>query len=306
LNVTLDRDFAYFPSYAGSNVAQVIFYPGGDPLQEGGFYSGGTVWNQNNVWSNNIAGVDTGTYEGFENYGSEDYIGSKEYFGYTSEITTPCDEVRSVGIIHYTNPQSCDNQSELLYGQKFYVDIDNDIAPVLKVPTLMWHGYTASTTGSGVSIGQTFTAVGSEQFVTLSGTPTEVSYFELRDESRRFPVGRIFPSQQVITIDDQELVAALSYKSNRNWTLPTLDYGLISSNDGLIGLTQDLYVTYMFVSNSGYTTGLHNQNYSCVVVSEIECPDNAKKDVEVFFPIGLLPYKSCVKPINPSLEDINP
>ena len=33
-------------------------------------------------------------------------------------------------------------------------------------------------------------------------------------------VGKVFPDLQMITIDDQELVASMSYKSNRNWTLP--------------------------------------------------------------------------------------
>ncbi len=290
LSVTLDRTFPYFDGYAGANVAEVTFYPSGDQFVEGGKYSGGTVWNQNNVWSRDLAGVDTSTYEAFSEYGSENYIGSKEYFGYTSEITDPCDTIRSIGIIHYTNPQSCSNQSELLYGQKFHIDIDNDLAPVLKVPTLMWHGYSATTSGASITIGQEFTATGSESYVTLNGVDTDVRYFNLIDEANRFTVGRVFPDQHVITVDDQELVAALSYKSNRNWTLPTLDYGLVSSNDGLLGQTQDLYVSYLFVSNSGYTTGVHAQNYTCVVVSEEECPDNAKKDVEVFFPTGQLPY----------------
>ena len=112
---------------------------------------------------------------------------------------------------------------------------------------------------------------------------------DLVDENAN-SVGRLFPNQHIFTIDDQELVAAMSYKSNRNWTLPTMEFGIKSSNDGLVGVTQELYVTYMLASNSGYTTGLHCQNYTCVSVGPEDCPDNAKKDIEVFFPLDQFPY----------------
>jgi hypothetical protein len=46
----------------------------------------------------------------------------------------------------------------------------------------------------------------------------------------------------------------------------------------------------MLASSSGYTTGLHAQNYTCVVLTEQECPDNAKKDVQITFPTSGLPY----------------
>jgi hypothetical protein len=33
-------------------------------------------------------------------------------------------------------------------------------------------------------------------------------------------IGKVFPDQEIIVIDDEEVIAAMSYKSNRNWTLP--------------------------------------------------------------------------------------
>ena len=33
-------------------------------------------------------------------------------------------------------------------------------------------------------------------------------------------VGKVYPDSKIIVFDDQEIVAAMSYKSNRNWTLP--------------------------------------------------------------------------------------
>lgn len=296
LNVTLDRDFAYFPGYAGTNACWAVFYPSGNTtsteFSTGGLYSGGTVWNQNNVWSYPMAGVDDGlgTYENFDKYGSETYIGSKEYFGYTSEITDNCNDYRSIGIIHYSNVQTCDNQSESVYGQSLYVDTTVPASPVVKMPTLMYHFNSFSGSGTANSIGASFSGTGIENFVTLSGTNTQISYYDLTNVSGLDTIGRIFPNQQVFTIDDQEVVAALSYKSNRNWTLPTLNYGLVSATDGLLGQTQDLYVSYLFESTSGYTTGLNAQNYTCIVLTEEECPDNAKKDVQITFPTGQLPY----------------
>lgn len=291
LNVTLDRNFAYFPGYSGPNKCWVSFYPSGNTFTDG-LYSAGTVWNQNTVWSYPIAGVDDGigTYENFNLYGSESYVGSKEYFGYTSEITSNCNDYRSIAILHYTNTQSCNNQSENVYGQSLYIDTDIPETPKLVIPTLMWHGRVFSGSGTADMIGESFTGTGVVKYVTLSGTPTEVRYFDLVDSTGVNVVGRIFPDQHIFTIDDQELVAAMSYKSNRNWTLPTLNYGLVTATDGLLGQTQDLYISYMLGSNSGYTTGLHAQNYTCVVLSEEECPDNAKKDVQVTFPTAGLPY----------------
>jgi hypothetical protein len=158
------------------------------------------------------------------------------------------------------------------------------------MPTLMWHGRSFSGSGTADKIGETFTGTGVVKYVTFSGTPTEVRYYDLIDSSGNNIVGRVFPDQEIFTIDDQELVAAMSYKSNRNWTLPTLGYGLTTVTDGLLGQTQDLYVSYMLGSTSGYTTGLHAQNYTCIALTEQECPDNAKKDVQITFPTASLPY----------------
>jgi len=239
-----------------------------------------------------MAGVDDGfgTYENFNSYGSENYIGSKEYFGYTSEITSNCIDKRSIAIVHYTNVQSCSNQSENVYGQRLYIDTTVPSSPKIKMPTLMWHGRVFSGSSTANKIGESFSGTGVEKYVTLSGVSTDVRYYDLVDSSGNNFVGRIFPDQQLFTIDDQELVAAMSYKSNRNWTLPTLGYGLYTATDGLLGQTQDLYVSYMFQNTSACTTSLHAQNYTCVVLTEEECPDNSKKDVQITFPTAGLPY----------------
>ena len=130
-----------------------------------------------------------------------------------------------------------------MYGQQLYVELDLNQTPVLKLPTLMWHR------SSGVTIGQTFSGTGVQQYVKQGLNNTDIRYFDLADE-QGYNVGRIFPDQHLFTIDDDELVAAMSYKSNRNWTLPKLNLALKASNDGLVNNTHDLHVTYLFNNTS--------------------------------------------------------
>ena len=301
LEVTVDRNFANFSAYTTSNNAYVTFYPLGTGGTQNklftcnlGFFSGGCVWNMNNVWSYPIAGTNYpgGTYESFDKYGSETYIGSKEYFGYTSEIgflytaNTACNLVPSISIIHYTNCETCASQSETRYGQKFYADVTTGNFPKLIMPTLMWH----ATTTPG-SIGQVFFGTGNTKYVTLSGSNTTVKYRDVVDNSGN-KVGRVYPELQMFTIDDQELVAALSYKSNRNWTLPRLNTGLVANTDGIINSTQNLFLSYLFVSSSGYTTGLHSQYVTCVnfTTEECNCAPTLLQNVNFSIPAGQLPY----------------
>ena len=298
LQVEIDRDFASFPNYTGPNYCWTTFYPLGSGsskdylFSDGGFFSGGCVWNLNNVWSYPIPGVNPLTHETYNNYGSESYVGSKEYFGYTSEIpltfsaNPACHLVPSISIIHYTNKETCDSTSELKYGQSFYVDTTIPESPKLIMPTLMWH---RSTTGSTIGYVFSATSSGTSQFVTLSGNNTTIEYYPLVD-GYNVSVGRLFPELQMFTIDDQELVAALSYKANRNWTLPTVEASVVSNTDGIVDSTENLYLTYLLKSNSGYTTSLHCQNIICVNFPAVNCPPTIRQAVEVQFPLGQLPY----------------
>lgn len=304
LVVEVDRNLPNFSTSTSNNQASTLFYPG--PASgytfDTGIYSGGTVWNMNNVWSDNIIGVDTSIYEGFANYGSESFVGSKEYYGYTSELQLSGDtdgysnNINSISILHYSNSESCQNVPEEIYGQRFYVDTTIGQSPIVKIPTLMWHRREFSGSGTADLIGNNFVVTGGTKTVTLGGAPTQITYHDLVDQnSPDIKVGRLFPNLQTVTIDNQELVAALSYKSNRNWTLPTLEYGLTTNTNGLFSQTQDVYVSYMLSnSSSGYTSGLHCQNVTPIVfggVNDEPCaPDASRKDVDIIFPTGQLPY----------------
>lgn len=290
LLLTLDRDLPDFSSYGGSNECSVLFYPtaestGNSLFGDGGYYSGGTVWNQNNVWSNNIIGVNTNNYESFINYGSNSYVGAKEFFGYTSELSASTNEVKSISIIHYSNTEECGRQSEVTYGQKLYIDPSINETPLLKIPTVMWHK-----TNDTTQIGEVFSGTGVEKYVTRDNNETDIRYYDLVDENG-YEVGRIFPDQHIFTIHDQELVTAMSYKSNRNWTLPKLEVGLKTSSDGLISNTHDLHVSYMFNNGvSGLTAGLPNQYVTTIVPDDLGLEDGVYRDVDVSFPTGELPF----------------
>jgi len=101
-------------------------------------------------------------------------------------------------------------------------------------------------------------------------------YYHLWDthpNSNGYPnrVGKVFPDYKMIIFDDEELVAALNYKSNRSWTLPAPKLGLVTPNTfsgvlggtaGLLtGSTETLFLTYIF-SNSAFTNSLHCNYYT--------------------------------------------
>ena len=303
LTITVDRNLPNFSTSTSTNQSSALFYPANNSgtTFDYGIYSGGSVWNMNNVWTFDMVGVDTSVYEGFDTFGSESFVGSKEYYGYTTEFQLSgdtdgfCNNVNSISILHYSNVESCINVPEQIYGEKFYVDTTIGQTPIVKMPTLMWHRRQFSGSSTGNRIGYDFLTTGSTKAVTLGGNITGIQYYDLVDSNTpTIAVGRLFPDLQTITIDDQELVAALSYKSNRNWTLPTLGYGLSTNANGLISQTQDVYVTYILSNgSSGYTSSLPCQNITCVKyagAAEPCAPDASNKNVEITFPSGQLPY----------------
>jgi hypothetical protein len=86
-------------------------------------------------------------------------------------------------------------------------------------------------------------------------------------------VGKVYPDSKIVVFDDEEIVAAMSYKSNRNWTLPAPQLNLLAPNlctgdIDSVGIltdnTQTLYLTYRFDSTA-YTQSLHCNYYSKIM-----------------------------------------
>lgn len=336
--VTVDRTLPNFTSFTGTGRA--IFYPSGmtpyydsytpEPYYDGGVFSfeqnceiqqqDVKVWNMNQPWTENPAGLSPDVYKGFEEFGSTAYTSTKQFLGYQSnsgqtfqdvnynsvtsdtfyynsfgeKIYIQPNEQKVISLIHYTN-QGIDN----FYGEKFATE-PFDLAQSgatgqarnfkLEIPTLMWH---KSKTGV---IGETF-------YIDPSGfddlnllTPNYMisskndnmnlpglRYYHLWDTHANldgYPsrVGKVFPDLKMVVIDDEELCAAMSYKSNRNYTLPAPRLGLVvpntfnqnvSATSGILSAsTEIMYVTYRF-ENTGSTNGIHCNYYSSISGSTI-------------------------------------
>jgi len=262
------------------------------------------IWNMNIPWSVNPAGVFTSQYEGYSSYGSVSYLGTKEYLGYQEpsgqtdtsrvyyynsfdeEVVVTPKEQKAIGIIHYTN-QDIDN----VYGEKFSTvpydpqnpNDDTGLARHFKLtlPTLMWHK------SSGSSIGETFYIdpagydlckpyyIKSTKNIDMNDPG--IRYFHLWDTNpdtngNLNRVGKVFPDQEIVIIDDEEIIAAMSYKANRNWTLTAPKLSLITPNTCVTGqdatgiLTNDterMWITYR-LDSTGFTNSLHCNYYSVV------------------------------------------
>lgn len=263
------------------------------------------IWNMNNIWCEDLAGITGTTYEGHEYFGSYQYLGAKNpYFEYLCSTTASTADLacegngisvldinKSISLLHYTN-----NTVSNLYGEYFYIDNANNKTVKLHYPTLMYHRRTG-TTGSGTTMGMTFIASGSVQtvgtsdlqYVNLIEDPTLVS-----DTPR--VVGRVYPQLKSISLDDDEIVAATSYKTNRNWTLPPLTCGLEApsggTSTGILAPNETMYVTYSLENNgtSGSTTGL-TTTLPCQKYVKITNTTSSNKDVNFRMPnVDLLPY----------------
>jgi hypothetical protein len=259
------------------------------------------VWNINNVFCENPAGITGDTYESFIKFGSYDYLGQKypflEYICENEDVENPfkCEGEsllditnKEIAIIHYTN-----NTISNFYGEFFHIDLDNDKTVRISIPDLMYHRRTfTGGTASADEMGMVFLASGDSKTIGNS----DIVYYDLYEDPTLVNtpnvVGKVFPYLKIVVIDDEEIVAALSYKSNRNWTLPELTATLKNSVSGLangvLGQNETMYLTYSLQNEilSGLTTPIHCQKYTKITNST-----STTKDVEFKLKdIDLLPY----------------
>jgi hypothetical protein len=324
--IEVDRTLPNFSSSTAT--AQLIFYREGeiyDTIATGtttAYWDTGTlsfdgssnvtckdvpVWNMNNVWCENLAGITglttTNLYEDYTKFGSFPYLGAKnpylEYFCLNTATTTnfdcngpgfsyPDDVSKSISIIHYTN-----NTISNLYGEFFFIDTTNEKTLKIYLPDLMYHRRDFST-GTGTTQGMTFISSGTTKFIGSSN----IEYVDLIEDPTLISsattaqiVGKVFPQLKIVVIDDDEIVAALSYKSNRNWTLPSLSATLTAptgTTSGLLDINKTIYLTYSLENTAitGLTSSLPCQTYIKVTNSS-----SASKDVSFrISEVDLLPY----------------
>jgi hypothetical protein len=288
------------------------------------------IWNMNIPWSETPAGINTANYNGYNNFGSVNYLGSKEYFGYASSsgqtttvpvyyynsfqepvVVTP-EEQKAIAIIHYTN-QTID----FFYGEKFALEPFDPNNPQdttgqarnfkLHIPWLMWHKNPQCCFGETFYVDPSneefegrdlFQVEYIESTKNLDMNSPGIRYYNLWDthaQADGLPsrVGKVFPDSKIIIIDDEEIIAAMSYKSNRNWTLPAPKVSLITPNtcgdqsttiDGVLSSsTETLYVTYRLSNDVLYTNSLHCNYYQKIQGPNVSCNPEVSQNVSVRF-----------------------
>lgn len=334
-SVTLDRNLPNLSGFTG--YSEAIVYAGGEVYNTIGninttyYWDSGTlsfdassnvtcsdvpVWNMNNVWCENLAGITglttTNLYEDFTKFGSYPYLGSKNpYFEYFCQSTgdtlsfncngpglSYMDDVsKSVSIIHYTN-----NTISSLYGEFFYVDTTNNKTVRITLPDLMYHRRDFST-GSGTTMGMSFLASGATKYIGTSN----IEYLDLIEDPTMISsattaqaIGKVFPQLKMIVIHDDEIVAAMSYKSNRNWTLPPLSATLSNpsggTSTGVLPINSTIYLTYSLENTN--STGL-TSSMPCQYYTKLENTSSSNKDVAFnISATDLLPYMRKIENSN--------
>jgi hypothetical protein len=267
------------------------------------------VWNMNNVWCENLAGITglstTKLYEDYTKFGSYNYLGTKnpylEYLCYTNNTSkidycgkgpnySYVDPVsKSISILHYTN-----NTISNLYGEFFYIDATKNKTVAITIPDIMYHRRDYAT-AAGTLMGMRFVSSGLTQMIGNS----DIEYIDLIEDpsligAANTPqiVGKVLPQLKMVVIDDDEIVAAMSYKSNRNWTLPPLSAFLNSptggTTTGLVDIGKTIYLTYTLESNTG--TGL-TTSLPCQTYIKVTNTTSGTKDVSFnISDVDLLPY----------------
>ncbi len=316
--ITVDRNLPVLSGQTGSSY--VFVYMGGEVASSFGYdtstayWDSGTlsfdsatnitcddvkVWNMNNTWSEDLAGITglstTNLYEDYTKFGSYDYLGTKnpylEYLSTSTSVATsfecngpgysyPDDVKKSISIIHYTN-----NTISNLYGEFFYIDTANDKVVRVVLPDLMYHRSNYAT-ASGLTMGMGFVSSGATYLLGNS----QIEYMNLYEDPNYIGsltpkvVGKVLPQLKMVVIDDDEIVAATSYKSNRSWTLPSLSAFLSQSTGGtttgVLEVGKTIYLTYALdnTATTGLTATLPCQNY-------IKVTNNSSSSKDISFTI---------------------
>ena len=269
------------------------------------------VWNMNIPWSESPAGT-TANNLTYQEFGSIDYLGTKEYYGYSSSsgqtdtsgtfyynsfgdrVDVTPEEQKTIAIVHYTN-----NSIINWYGEKFACEVYDTTNPgatgqarnfQITIPWLSWHkNEFCCTINSLINQRPSIFYIDPPGFDTFDLlTPNYIQssknndmnspgirYFHLYDTNEAYPggppnrVGKVFPDDKVIIFDDEEIVAALSYVSNRSWTLPAPRLATVtpgscdSDTDGLLNDdTECVWITYLFRQRTkGGPQGIHCNYY---------------------------------------------
>lgn len=170
-------------------------------------------WNMSIIYTEEIAGVDVENGDkSYLNFNTSGYTGIISYIQNQQKYNDDYNFIKKLGVIHYTNNSVSNTYGEGFYGDPLNPQHATDI-PTLDIPTIMWHKST------GTTLGVQLKASGSLKYLTGATKSLNTRYYNLADPDGNI-VGKVFYDLQIFLIEDQELLFAMSYKSNRSWTLP--------------------------------------------------------------------------------------
>ena len=250
-------------------------------------------WSLDIVWSQKPAGLD-GVNESLTGYTGNQYSSAKNYLGYTNssgqtitnltgeivthgtsysnsfieQINVLPEDQRCIAILHYSALGDIVNDPERFFKYDDYIAAEEtDIEDFeVYIPFLYYHRNTGSTIGALFTMGATDYYVSSSK--NLKPNSNNVKFRYLIDE-QGINVGKVFVDKKMIVFDDQELVAALDYKSNRRYTLPAprfttvpVDLPTFYDLTPVILTGETAWVTYLFdYSGSTNIVGMHCNYY---------------------------------------------
>ena len=240
-------------------------------------------WTLNVVWDKKPTGLENGD-RNLTGYTSNKFAGTKEFFGYKSSdgqthntgttitnsfgelITITPEEQKVIAVIHYSkNGDDVDPNRFFKYDDHISTstgytspnasDLSDEEYFQVHVPFLMYHRNTGTTVGASFHMGST-----DKEIVSSYNSRFVLKYRDLLDE-QNIRVGKVFYNQQVIIFDDEEIVAALDYKSNRKYTLPAPKVNTIVSYDPITELTtgKTMWMTYMLA----YSDDINKNGIPC-------------------------------------------
>lgn len=226
-----------------SDPSQVLVWNnvnGSDPKPIFGRYdSSQKIWKMNIVRKANEIGS-TGATSGYTNYGSISFNGTRHFFDIDNDH-------RAVGFIYL------DEKSDFDLSDRIQIS-----STTLYMPTLLWHRKPEYISGNGSRGGHWFS---DKKSLSYYDHIAQLNYSLLYDgfDRRSIPVGRVYHDLRMIIITHQDLLNAMTYKGNRNWTLPPLSLSLRQPNNSTItGLCKSdkVYLaTYVMRCDDTYSSG---------------------------------------------------
>ena len=272
----------------------------------------GDSWELNIVWGDKPAGMDVpaSVDESLTGYSSNVFVSTKEFLGYTSSagqlentgttisnsffetINVLPEEQHSLAVIHYSKISTHDDPEKFYKYEDYIGHIFNENIEYFEIyiPFIIYHRNTGTTIGARFHMGET------DYFINSKASDTKLNQLKYRYllDEQDISVGKIFVNNKIIVIDDQEIVAALDYKSNRRYTLPipavsqiplNVNCGTGNSSTALMSGTtaQTLFLSYLFqVTAQPNMNALHCNHYGKITGTTLEADASMSFNIDEF------------------------